>query len=76
MAELVDAQVSGTCGSFPVKVQVLFRAPIKKILAKCEVFFIVKIEKSDNNRNTNLISMSIYLKFYNYGHKKEKISSS
>ena len=29
VAELVDAQVSGTCGSTPVKVQVLFRAPIK-----------------------------------------------
>lgn len=38
MAELVDAQVSGTCEGFLVKVQVFSRAPIKKSTPK-ECFF-------------------------------------
>ena len=65
MAELVDAQVSGTCEGFFMKVQVLSGAPSFLIPANAG-FFIAKIENYGNGRDIKLIIMFNLKKIY-YG---------
>ena len=53
---MVDAQVSGTCEGFLVKVQVFSRAPIKKALLK-SAFFV--------GEQLNMNQLSDYSNFQN-----------
>ena len=54
MAELVDAQVSGTCGSFPVKVRVFSRAP-KSLFGEIFSFNLTK-EHNINVKADNIVA--------------------